>query len=464
MKQPAAGLSYFTAALDADPACGQYWLSYIDALIQADQLEDARQILALARQQGLQGDEVSALAMRLEDGAQTAEHLDAEHRQPFKEPLPVSSGAPQHITPPTKNKPVQPGKPAGKHATYKGKAPSSEELNALVTLFNKGLLTEAASLAQEMTARFPLHWVGWKVLGAAFQQMGRNADALMPMQQAAVLAPTDVEAHKNLGVILNGLGRLDDAEVSLRRALKIKPDYAEALGNLGRTLKYMGRLGESKASLLRALQIKPDFAEAHCNLGATLFDLGRLDEAEASYRQALQFKPDFAEAHNDLGSTLSCLGRQDEAVENYRRAMEIKSDFDLAHSNLLFSFSHDTTVDAETLFAEHCRFGEQFEAPLRASWPQHTNLRSPDRILQIGFVSGDLRNHAVASFIEPVLAHLSGYPQLSLHAYFNHAIEDAVTQRIREHFTHWHPIAGLSDADLTKKIRADSIDICKPAG
>ena len=35
MKQPAAGLPYFMAALDADPAHGPYWLSYIDALFQA---------------------------------------------------------------------------------------------------------------------------------------------------------------------------------------------------------------------------------------------------------------------------------------------------------------------------------------------------------------------------------------------------------------------------------------------
>src|SRR5512139_3531453 len=54
-QQPAAGLPYFMAALDADPSCGKYWLNYIDALFQAGQQEDARAMLALARQQGLQG-------------------------------------------------------------------------------------------------------------------------------------------------------------------------------------------------------------------------------------------------------------------------------------------------------------------------------------------------------------------------------------------------------------------------
>lgn len=53
MEQPAAGLPHFLAALESDPAQGQYWLSYIDALIRAGHLDDARQVLALARQQGL---------------------------------------------------------------------------------------------------------------------------------------------------------------------------------------------------------------------------------------------------------------------------------------------------------------------------------------------------------------------------------------------------------------------------
>ncbi|SFC75514.1 Glycosyl transferase family 41, partial [Polaromonas sp. OV174] len=125
----------------------------------------------------------------------------------------------------------------------------------------------------------------------------------------------------------------------------------------------------------------------------------------------------------------------------------------------MFSISQNEAVDAAALFAEHCRFGAQFEAPLRAQWPQHGNSREPARCLQVGFVSGDLYNHAVASFIEPVLVHLAAYASLSLHAYANHPTDDSVTQRLRGHVKHWHPVVGLSDAALAEKIRADGIDI-----
>ena len=72
MKQAGAGLPYFAAALEARPEQQQYWLSYIDALIQADETQTAQQVLALGREYGLQGDDVEALAGRLNDGTPSA--------------------------------------------------------------------------------------------------------------------------------------------------------------------------------------------------------------------------------------------------------------------------------------------------------------------------------------------------------------------------------------------------------
>jgi len=296
-------------------------------------------------------------------------------------------------------------------------------------------------------------------LGNTLQELGQLDGAVASYRRALQIWPDYAEAHNNLGNALNDLGRLDEAEACYRSALQIKPDYAEAHNNLGNTLTKLGRLDEAVASYRRVLAIKPDHAEAHNNLSCTLNDLGRLDDAVASCRRALAIKPDYAEAHSNLGNAFKNLGQLDDAVASFRRALEIKPDFEEAYSNLLFCLIHGEAANAQEQFSEHCRFAEQFEAPLRSSWPQHTHSRNPDRCLQVGFVSGDFRNHAVANFIEPVLAHLAGRPQLSLHAYYNYPVEDRVTQRLRRHITHWHPIVGLSDVALAQKIREDGIDI-----
>lgn len=231
-------------------------------------------------------------------------------------------------------KPTKPYKSALKYATQKGKKPSTQEIDALVNLFNYGLYAEAMFLAQAMTLRFPQCGFGWKVLGTVLKQMGRTVDALAPMQKAAELSPSDANAYCNLGVTLHDLGRLNEAKASYRRALQISPDYAEAHNNLGNTLHYLGRLDEAEASYRRALQIKPDYAEAHSNLGNTLRYIWRLDDAVASCCRALEIKPDYAEAHNNLGNTLKDLGQLDEAEASYRRALQIKLDYAEAHNNL----------------------------------------------------------------------------------------------------------------------------------
>ncbi len=444
VKQPAVGLPHFKAALEANPNQGQYWLSYIDALIQAGQADAARQLLAQGKQRGLQGAAVEALAGRLEEPS--------------------------------------------------GSAPSPQEIDTLASLFAAGKYTEAATLAQTLTERFPLHGFGWKILGAVFQQTGRNADALESKQKAAALSPNDAgahynlgnafkvlgrlaeaeacyrralqlnpgyaEAHDNLGSTLKELGRLDEAEASYRQALQIKPDYAEAHNNLSVTLQGLGRPDEAAASCRRALQIKPDFTEAHNNLGNILKELGRLSEAEASYHCALQIKPDYAEAHNNLGNILQELGRLTEAEASYRRALEIEPDYAAAHNNLLFTHNYLFSQSDALLLAEARRFGD---LAARRARP-HTNWNNApesERRLRVGLVSGDLRTHPVGYFVEGVLAALASdaSSQLELIGYPTHFQTDALTKRVKACCHGWHSTMGLADEALAQRIHADNIDI-----
>jgi protein O-GlcNAc transferase len=354
----AAGLPHFKEALEANPDKAQYWLSYIDALLQAGQTADARHTLEQGLQRGLQGKAVEALAVRLAGAAQLVERSSADHQQAPK----ALPNFPVLASENNKKK----SKTISSQQT--GKGPSPQDIGALGVLFWGGQYEEAASQAQAITVDYPQHGLSWKVLGAALKQTGRSEEALVAMQKAVVLLPGDAEAHVNLGLILSDIGRLREAEASHRRALEIKPNYVEAHCKLGNVLKDLGRLSEAEASYQCALRVNPNLADVHNNLGATLKDLGRLDEAEACYRRALELKwdyveghynlgnvlkemgrlseaetsyqcalrvnPNLADVHNNLGATLKDLGRLDEAEACYRRALLIKPDFVLALCNL----------------------------------------------------------------------------------------------------------------------------------
>ena len=212
-------------------------------------------------------------------------------------------------------------KSAAKHAPHKEKNPSPQAIKTLTALFTKGRYTEAATFAQTMTARFPLYRFGWMILGLAFKQIGRGAEALEPMQKAAALSPTDADAHNNLGIILMGMGRLDEAETSYRRALEIKPDFAVAHNNLGLTLKDLGRLDEAAASFRRALEIKPDYADAHYNLGNILCDLGDIAQAIAVYQKILTIDPQ--NFGMEAAVSLATLYYLDGSIERCRNMLEV---------------------------------------------------------------------------------------------------------------------------------------------
>ena len=423
MQQPAASLSYFKTALKANTNQWKYWLNYIDALIQTSQNDIARQMLELGRQQGLQGDEIAALAMRLEGNAPVAEQTNAQYQYTTKESLPISQAVLQSSKKKFKSTRTKADKSAKKSARHKGKNPSPQQINALMALLTEGRYAEAVTLAQILTVRFPLHEFGWKVLGALFQQMGRSADALIPMQKSVALSPGDAEAYSNLSLTLKDLSRLDEAEICCRLALEIKPDYAEAHLNLGNTLGDMGRLEEAKASYQRALQIKPDYVKAHRNLGVTLQNMFRLDEAEASYRQALEIKPDDEDTFG----------------------------------NLLFVLNYHPDKSGEEIFEVYREYDVKFGLPYRSEWRPHNNRETQSR-LKVGYVSPDFKKHPVRHFLEPLLAH-HDKNALEIYAYAELAREDEVTARYKHYVDQWIPTIGLSDAALAERIRADGIDI-----
>jgi protein O-GlcNAc transferase len=88
----------------------------------------------------------------------------------------------------------------------------------------------------------------------------------------------------------------------------------------------------------------------------------------------------------------------------------------------------------------------------------HGNLPEPGRRLRIGYVSGDLREHPVGQFMEPVLRHhdRGGF---EIFCYANTLRADDRTGRLKAHADAWREVFALDDAGMEALIREDAIDI-----
>jgi len=327
------------------------------------------------------------------------------------------------------------------------------------TYRDMGRFTEAEACFRAAIAIDAEYASAYNNLGITLRDLGRLEEAKAWLLQGTALNPESSKAFNNLGLVLKELGQTQEAESAYRRSLSIAPDYAPAYCNLGILLKSQMRFEEAEASMRAAIQLQPDFAEAYNNLSLVFKEQGRLTEARDSVLSALEINPGYLDALSNMGTIFMDQGRVQEAESYFRKALEVNPDYDRAYSNLLFCMTHNEEVDAQTLAVQHALYGQRFETPLKPDWALHTNSKDPERVLQIGFVSADFRNHPVAYFIEPVLEHLTKNTRLVLHAFANSMTEDDVTQRLRSHFHYWHQVTPMLDPGLDEYIRACGIDI-----
>jgi len=334
--------------------------------------------------------------------------------------------------------------------------PSQQQLDDLLEYYQTKQYDDAEKLSVSITEEFPKHQFAWKVLAIVLKQNGRINESLIASQKSVQLDLHDAEARNNLGNTLKELGKLDESEASLRQAIELKPDFAEAHNNLGVTLKAQGKLNEAEVSCRQAIKLKPDYAKAYNHLGVILQKLGRLNEAEASYRQAMKLKPNYAEAHSNLGVILQKLGRLNEAEASYRQAMKLKPDYAEAHSNLLFLYS-GFMYESSHYLKKAREYGQQIAKSVVSKYSTWLCVGNT-KILRVGMVSGDLKNHPVGYFLEEFLNQLDEF-DFELYAYTTQSNEDDLTLRIKPGFTRWKSLVGISDVDAADHIYNDGIHI-----
>ncbi|MBC7621946.1 MAG: tetratricopeptide repeat protein [Aeromicrobium sp.] len=316
----------------------------------------------------------------------------------------------------------------------------------------------AVSAFQHATRLKPDYAVAHHALALSLVALGRALEAIPSFQTAIGLNPKDHDALYNFANALVSVGELPAAESAFHVALSLNPEFVSAHCNLGKFYYSINECEMALRHLSRAVELSPNSAIAHKNLGAVLQQQGKLSEALTSYQTACRLQAGFVEALGNTGSVQLALGNVAAATESYRDALRLQPDHAAVFSDYLFCLQNDHNISNEDLYAAHRNFAAAIEAPQRARWPKHANTPNPLRRLKIGYMSGDLRHHAVAFFLEPILA-FHNRENFQLHIYSNHAQVDGMTKRLASYVDVWTPCLHLNDEQLTQKIMADGIDI-----
>jgi predicted O-linked N-acetylglucosamine transferase (SPINDLY family) len=271
-------------------------------------------------------------------------------------------------------------------------------------------------------------------------------------------------AYFNYGVALSRAGDPSGAINATRENLRVKPDFYAAYINLGRLLEDTGQKGEAVSEWLglvkRLAEINGDSVK---NKLSALQQIGRVLEglnvdtaAEDALKQALDIsvaQPEVIQHWISLRQR-QCKWPVISAWEYVRAPQLIAEISPLSLCNLtddpVFQLARAWRYNKQSLKLDSAR-----QAP--ESWSPPGSRASGK--LRIGYVSSDLREHAVGFAMTDVIEeHDRG--RFDIYAYYcgiNRV--DPTQERIKRGVDRWTDINGMSDEEAAAKIRKDKIDI-----
>ncbi|HWE01323.1 MAG TPA: tetratricopeptide repeat protein [Tepidisphaeraceae bacterium] len=321
-----------------------------------------------------------------------------------------------------------------------------------------GRADEAGEYYRRATELQPTLAEAWCNLGIVRRAQKRAEEALACFETAISVRGNVAELYNNFGLMLYDVGRCAESITALEHALRLRPDFPEALNNLATTFQKVGRATEAVECYRKAARLQPDSPVVFSNLGNVLIKSGRVDEALACYDRSLTLRPDHAEVLNNAGIALKESGRLDDAMACFERARAIKPEYATAHSSRLYTIHFHPAFSSRMILDEHRQWNARHAHGLTKNSLPHPNDRSPDRRLRIGYVSPDFRDHVVARFMLPLLAH-HDHANFEIFSYTDVARPDEMTARLRRHTDTWRQTLGMSDDQLARLIREDQIDI-----
>ena len=267
----------------------------------------------------------------------------------------------------------------------------------------------------------------------------------------------------NYGVSLSKLGDHAGAINALRQCIRLKPDFYPPYINLGRALEDSGQLGTAVVEWLalvnRLTGVNGDAVKhkliALQQLGRVLESAGSDAAAEDALKQSLEINSDQAEVvqHWIALRQRQCKWPVIEGSEHIEARALIRHISPLSLANL--------ADDPMFQLGRAYRYAKNtIGAPPSSGLPMRTSAERRERKkLRIGYVSSDLREHAVGFGMTDVLE-THDRQHFEIFAYYcGIARTDPTQVRIKNSVDHWADIRTLSDQEAASKIAEDGIDI-----
>ncbi len=252
-------------------------------------------------------------------------------------------------------------------------------------------------------------------------------------------------------------GRLKQAAQCYKKLLSKTPNDFTLYNQLGIIYDELREWEQAALWYQKAVEQQPEMAVAHYNIANVLHQQGKDNEALKSYQRTLAIDKHNLAAWNNMAAILYSQGRMTEALTCFKKATEVFPDNPALRSACLAALNYIPGIDR----AEEAQAAKEWW--LKHGREQHrryifANSSAPERILRVGIVSSDLRDHSVSFFLRPLLRNYDPQ-QITLFCYANVSHPDSVTAELKSLSPYWRDISTFDTGRAVQIIMNDRIDI-----
>lgn len=245
-------------------------------------------------------------------------------------------------------------------------------------------------------------------------------------------------------------GNIDKAMFLSESALKQDPNNIQLLYISALLYADIGFYASSISLYQKILEIDGTHKDALFDLAAVLFQSGSWKEALSVADKLIAIDPYYKRISMHTANALCLMGEWHEAMLRYKKDISNKKEDVTAWSDMLLSMNYVDIPDEE-------RFLYYTELYNSLQKPNERLFDVPTEIINIGYVSSDFRNHAVAYFTKGVLPHHTK-EKFNVFFYHNSMIEDNITELFKTGGK-YKQVAHLTDDQLIQEIIDDNIHI-----
>ncbi len=327
--------------------------------------------------------------------------------------------------------------------------------NLAAVLLKQKRHEEVETLCRRILRRDGKHAWALNHLGTALRHQRRFQESLEVFGRCV-----DIDASAkslcNLGAALIDTGQLPEAIDTLVRARTLGPEQSQVHLNLGSAYRLHGYHSEAAAALREAERLSPDCAELHVNKGNLFQETGEVTEAIASFQKAIAIDSSLPTAAAGLGRVLQQIGCWEEGLEANRLAAQLAPESQIFQSCYLYAATLSPLLSIEQVVQEHAAWGQRIEA-ITPMCDIRTDLAG-DKMLRVGYVSPDIRDHATVRYMLPSLEshNRTGF---EIYCYSETTSEDHVTEAAKNTVDGWCRTRNLTDDEFATRIQDDRIDI-----